>query len=328
MPINEQYLTLTVLLTVVSGKEALRRCLKVLCPQMDFNDGEIIVPFDKWSSEVGSLASEFPEVTFHFIEDLGLAVSAGISAHQHRLYDRRRAVGLRLSRGRIIAMTEDHAQPAEDWCRQILEAHQKSYAVIGGAIENGVDRPLNWAWYYCDFGRYGRPFTNGETEYVSDINVAYKREFLETVRDVWHEAYHETTVHWAILESGNKLYLNDKMVVFQHRPPLSFADAMRERIDWGRIFAETRANKMGIPQRLMFAAGTIFLPPLLLGRVIKNMFRQNRTLQQTAKVLPLTLLLLIGWSWGELIGYLIGEPQAQNAQMNVGDTKNLISDRH
>lgn len=328
MPNKEKYLKLTVLLTVVSGQAALRRCLEVLYPQIDFTDAEIIVPFDKWSSDVGSLISEFPKVTFHFIEDLGLADSSGISAHQHRLYDRRRAIGLRLSRGKIVAMTEDHAKPAADWCQQILAAHEQPHKVIGGAIENGIDHPLNWALYYCDFGRYGRPLSNDETDYVSDTNVAYKREVLESVRDVWHEAYHETTVHWAIFESGSKLYLNEKMVVFQHRPPLSLSKAIRERIEWGQIFAETRGNKMSMSKRLIFAAGTIFLPVLLLGRIIKDMSRQKRTLRQMTKVLPLSWLLLLGWSLGEFIGYLAEEPKTKNSQLEFTDPKKLISNRH
>jgi hypothetical protein len=324
MPNKETDLTLTILLTVVSGKESVRRCLTVLSPQIDFTKAEIIVPFDKWSNEVGELVLEFPEVEFHYIEDLGLAKSADISAHQHRLYDRRRAVGLQLSRGKIVAMIEDHALPAEDWCRQILAAHEQPYAVIGGAIENGVDHPLNWAWYYCDFGRYGRPLQNGEADYVSDINVAYKRDALESVRDIWSEAYHETTVHWALRERGTKLILNEKMVVFQQRPTLSITKALGERIAWGRVFAETRAKEMSLGKRLMFAIGAIFLPPLLLTRIFKNMRRQHRTLRQMTSVLPLAFLLLLGWSLGESIGYLTGEPRTKTDVQKATDATALV----
>jgi hypothetical protein len=324
MPNKETDLALTILLTVVSGKESVRRCLTALCSQIDFAVAEIIVPFDKWSNDIGTLILDFPEVEFHYIEDLGLAKSADISAHQHRLYDRRRAVGLQLSRGQIVAMIEDHALPSEDWCQQILAAHEHPHAVIGGAIENGVDRPLNWAWYYCDFGRYGRPLQNGEAEYVSDINVAYKRDALESVRDIWNEAYHETTVHWALRECGTKLVLSDKMVVFQQRPPLSINKALGERIAWGRVFAETRAKEMSLVKRLMFAAGAIFLPPLLLTRIFKNMRRQHRTLRQMTTVLPLAFLLLLGWSLGESIGYLRGEPQANTDVQKVNDAAALV----
>ena len=45
----------------------------------------------------------------------------------------------------------------------MVVAHREYYAAIGGAIENGVDRPLNWAVYYSDFGRYQNPFQSGES---------------------------------------------------------------------------------------------------------------------------------------------------------------------
>jgi hypothetical protein len=326
MPNTETEIKLSILLTVVSGKEAVRRCLMVLTPQIDFSDSEIIVPFDKWSATVGDLATEFPQVLFHFVEDLGLANCADISAHEHRLYDRRRAVGLRLSRGNIVAMIEDHAIPAEDWCQCILKAHEQSYEVIGGAIENAVDRPLNWAWYYCDFGRYGRPFENGEAEYVSDINVAYKRDALESVRDVWREAYHETTVHWALRNRGTKLFLDERMLVFQNRPPLSIKKIWRERRDWGRIFAETRAGEMSFTKRFIYATGAIFLPPLLLARALKNMRRQKRTVPQILSATPYLLFLLIGWSVGELTGYLLGEPLAKTDDLNISAHDRIVSE--
>ena len=326
MPNAETEIKLSVLLTVVSGVESVRHCLTVLTPQIDFSDSEIIVPFDKWSATVGDLAVEFPEVRFHFVEDLGLAKCADISAFEHRLYDRRRAVGLKLSRGKIVAMIEDHAIPADDWCQQILAAHEQPCDVIGGAIENAVDQPLNWAWYYCDFGRYGRPLEHGEVEYVSDINVAYKRDALESVRDIWREAYHETTVHWALQNRGTKLYLNDKMLVFQNRPPLSIKKIWRERFDWGRVFAETRASEMSFTKRFYYAAGAIFLPPLLLKRAVKNMRRQKRTARQILSVAPYLLLLLTGWSVGEFTGYLLGEPAAQTDDLKISAHDGIVAD--
>lgn len=294
--------------------------MKAIYPQVDFEQNEIIVPFDKWSREISDLIPEFPEIRFHFIEDLGLAASEKISAHQHRLFDRRRAVGLGLSRGRIIAMTEDHAVPAENWCEQILLLHEKSCGVIGGAIENKIDSPLNWAWYYCDFGRFGRPLPDRETEYVSDINVAYKREAIMSAVDLWRENYHETTVHWALRAKGVRLLLDETLVVYQARPRISLSEALRERVNWGRVFAETRAGRMGWVKRLLYAAGTSLLPPLLTVRVGKHMLRQKRSFGQMATTMPLAFLLLVGWSWGEMLGYLAGDPQSKEigAKRNSG----------
>ncbi|MCE7963441.1 MAG: hypothetical protein DYH05_13220 [Acidobacteria bacterium ACB1] len=301
---------LSVVLTVVSGKQAVAENLTLLCPQLDPDRSEVIVPYDKWSSDVGELAGDFPQVNFHFIEELGAPESREISSHQHRLYDRRRSVGLSLCRGRIVAMTEDHAHPADDWVRQILAAHEQPYPAIGGAVENGVDELINRAVYFCDFGRYGRPFDPGPAKYISDVNLAYKREALESTVSIWKDAYHETSVHWALLANGETLYLDDRPVVFQKRRQMTFFQALAERVEWGRVFAETRAAKLSRLLRVIYAAGSPLLPPVMLIRGFRNMRRQRLTAGRMFSTLPVAFVLLCGWSCGEFVGYFAGEPRS------------------
>lgn len=314
---NRQNLKLTIILTVVSGKEAMRNCLTALYPQVDFSNSEVIVPYDKWCQNIGELNTEFPKVNFHFIDELGLAENTDIASHEHRLYDRRRAIGLRLAKGEIIAMTEDHATPAPDWIEQILKAHEKPYQIIGGAIENGIDSPLNWAWYYCDFGRYGRPFPVGDINYVSDVNVSYKKEALDSVKDVWYEAYRETILHWTMREKGAELVLDENIAVYQQRPKISLLNAFRERIQWGRVFAETRVAVSSISRRFIYAVGSIILPPVLLFRLLRNMKRHQRSFKQIIQTLPFAFLLLIGWSLGELLGYVSGVPEVMANELEA-----------
>lgn len=310
---NEPKILLSIVITVVSGKQATAELLAHLCPQLDFERSEVIVPFDRWSTEIGELAPEFPQVTFHRVQDLGMAESAQVPSHQHRLYDRRRSAGLKLARGQIVAMTEDHAQPADDWVEQIVAAHEQPYLAIGGAIENGVDAVLNRAVYFCDFGRYGRPFESGPAAYISDVNVAYKREALEATRPIWQDAYRETTVHWAMLSKGQTLYLDDRPVVFQKRRQLTLRKALGERVEWGRVFAETRANELSRILCILYAAGSPLLPPLMLFRGFRNMWRQRLTFGRMISTLPVAFLLLCGWSYGEFFGYCFGEPTETNA---------------
>lgn len=303
---NQQILTLSVVVTVVGGKECLRNHLEILCPQARFHHCEILVPFDCWSEEIGSLASEFPEVTFSYRGDLGLKASATISKSNHCLYDRRRAVGLRLCRGNIVALTEDHAIPADDWLSRILLAHEQPYDVIGGAVENGVDRPMNRAWYFCDFGRYGRPFESREVQYVSDVNISYKRKALMKTQGLWWDAYHETTVNWALQALGIKLFLDAEPVVYQFRPRLSFWRALRERAAWGKVFATTRAAMFPLFRRLLFAVGTFGLPVVLCFRALRHMNRQDQGALRILSTFPVIACFVVCWSVGEMAGYLFG----------------------
>lgn len=299
---------LSVIVTVVGGGECTRRCLAALCPQAQNTGAEIIVPYDKYSLDVEGLVAVFAHVRFVRIDDLGAAATPKVAAHAHRLYDRRRAVGLSLARGRLVAITEDYAVPAADWCHSLVAAQQQSHPVIGGAIECGVDRPLNRAWYYCDFGRYGRPFEPGEREYVSDVNVSYQREALESVRDVWARSYQETSVHWALRARGVRLFLDPRPVVYQHRPAMGLWSALRERVQWGRVFAETRAARTWIGLRLLHALGTPLLPALLKWRAFTHMRRQGQSAGRVLATMPIVSLLCAAWSWGEFLGYLFGQP--------------------
>jgi hypothetical protein len=304
---------LTIIITVVSGKDMVGRCLDALTPQVNFDEAEIIVPYDERAAGVGELSEDYPGVRFHFISDGEAALNDETDSLEHRFYDRRRAVGLALARAPLIAMTEDHAIPASDWCRRIIEAHRQPYAVIGGAIDNGADAALNWAIYYCDFGRYGRPFPGRLAEYASDVNISYKRSALEAIGDTWHSAYHETTVNWTLRSRGEEIFLDPSIVVYQHRPPITFAQAYRERIEWGRVFAETRVAACGRWQRVFYGACAPLLPVLLLSRVARHMIRQRRSIRQIAKTLPLAALLLTGWALGELSGYIAGRTDRQAA---------------
>ncbi len=312
---------LSIVITIVSGRESARKCLAEIVGQVDFRNAEIIVPFDRDCETVGELAAEFQPVRFIFIEN---EIAAGITARNHRLYDLRRAAGLGAARGKIVAMTEDHAMPAEDWCEKILAAHQENdAAVIGGAIDNGVDEPLNRSWYYADFGRYGRPLERTDAEYVSDVNVSYKRAALLGIRHSWNDKYQETIVHRDFKLAGEKLYLDEKIVVYQHRPPLGFAAALGERIEWGRVFAETRSAELSFSRRLLYGCGTIFLPPLLLKRAVGNMLRQKISGWKITETLIFLAPLLFAWSVGELLGYLSAAPETAKISESANDSNYL-----
>ncbi|MCO6510080.1 MAG: glycosyltransferase, partial [Aridibacter famidurans] len=303
---------------IVSGPESLRQCVSSLLPQMDAEHDELIVPYDEWSVGAVELAEEFPRIRFVKTQDAGTSVTENAPSLEHRLYDRRRAIGLAAARGRLIAMTEDHAVPAENWLEKIVEAHRDPAGAIGGAIGNRVDRPLNWAQYYCDFGRYGPPFENGPAAFVSDVNVSYKRQAILEVKDVWEINYRETEVHDEMSRRALVLKLNDRLVVYQNRPAISLRAAFRERIEWGRVYGEIRSGGLSFGARMAYAAGTALLPFVLVFRVVSNIRRQKRPSKHFFTVVPLAFLLLVFWSFGELTGYIAGDKAANELRKKSG----------
>jgi hypothetical protein len=292
----------------VDGGATLERCLTALAAQTDPPPLEILVPHDDSVSGIAPLAARFPSVRFLPLGHLPTRYPAASPGGQHELFDRRRSGGLLAATGDLVAILEDRGAPSADWARTAVRLHAAMpHAVIGGAVDNSRDRTLNWAVFFCDFGRYQPPLEAGPRDYVTDVNVCYKRRALEATRALWSERYHETTVHWQIQRSGETLYLTPELVVSQAREGLRLGALLRERVSWGRLFAYTRARERSAGARLALAVLAPALPFLLIARQLRLQLGK-RTLGRWVVAAPAAFLLLAAWSAGELAGYVTGEP--------------------
>ena len=215
----------------------LRSCLDALAHQTNPPPMEIIVPYHEDVDGIQDLERTYPDVTFMRATGVSIASRKGGGREHH---DVLRACGLRAARGEIIALLEDHARPDANWSANVVAAHRQNCAAVGGAIENGIDRPLNWAVYYCDFGKYQNPLPPGESSYASDANTSYKRQALEMVRPTWQASFREVVVNGALIARGEKVILRPEVVIYQNRRDLDFVFALRERFSWGRSYAASR----------------------------------------------------------------------------------------
>jgi hypothetical protein len=179
--------------------------------------------------------------------------------------------------------------------------------VIGGAVENGIDRLANWAVYFCDFSRYQRPFEPGPRDYVTDVNVSYKRRALEMTRSLWSERYHETTVHWALLEEGEILFLTPELVVEQRRTVTAPIDLLSERLHWGRLFAHTRAEGSAF-KRLAYLGASPLIPFVMFARSAREQWNKRVHFIRFLETAPAVGGLLVTWAAGEAVGYITGRP--------------------
>ena len=299
---------LSVVVTVVSDTTEqtdtrhLEGCLATLERQENPPAMEIIVTCDARLAGVDALGKRFPNVRFLRVEKLRSA-RHGPSREHH---DELRGMGIREARGEIVAMLEDHGQPDTRWCAQMAAEHRAQHAAVGGAMENGVDRALNWAIYFCDFGKYQNPVARGASPYVSDANVSYKRAALERVAEAWKDAYNETRVHRALDAAGETLWLSPDIVVYQHRMNLRAGPALVERYVWARSYAATRMAGAGMGARLARAALAPLLPPIPLLRYFQIVRRTGRNQDKFFAALPWLVLLTTVWACGEFVGYLTG----------------------
>jgi hypothetical protein len=300
---------LSVVVTIVDGGTALVRCLRALATQVEPPEMQVIVPWDATVEGMVAVSREFPSFEFLAMGDVPTSSSPKSPAGLHELFDRRRAAALAAATGEIVAMIEDRGVPRPDWARALVAAHERlPHAVVGGAIDNGVDSAWAWAVYFCDFSRYQPPFEAGPRSYVSDVNIGYKRRALEQTADLWRQRYHETTVHWALARVGEVLYLTPEFAVDEHRTGLTTWPLLQERFAWGRLFAYTRARELSVLPRLALAAAAPLLPLLLFARHARLQVVRRRTLGRFVRVSPRVFVLLVSWSWGEVAGYLTATP--------------------
>jgi hypothetical protein len=298
---------LSVVVTIVDGGTALKRCLEALCSQKQAPPMEVLVPYDDSVPSDDIRSDMTPRVAFVPLGTLHTDQPKASALGQHELIDRRRAAGLAVARGELVAIVEDRGVPREDWAAAFVRIHSgSSHSVIGGAIENGTAQLLNWAVYFCDFGRYQRPFRARLSRVASDVNVCYKRERLESVKSSWTFRFHEPVVHGALVRAGETIFLSPDPVVDQIRGDLRLGTLCRERLGWGRLYADLRLRDAHWFTRPVLLAASPLLPLLLFVRVFRDRLMRPRTLIPFLAAAPSVAVLLCAWSAGEALGYLVG----------------------
>jgi len=303
--------TLSIVLVIVSDTidpvanlAHLEGALDAIGAQQDAPPLEIVVPYHADVVGMDALAARFPTtVRFIRVDDPEARPVAGGGREHH---DVLRSRGIAAARGEYVGLLEDHARPDPHWCARAMARHREGHAAVGGAIGNGIDRALNWAVYFCDFGRYQNPVPEGDSPFASDSNVVYSRKALESVRDAWDPSFREVVVNAGLMRQDHAIVLEPGMLVDQHRSDLTLGTALRERYVWGRSYAETRRLLLGKAQLLILALLWPVLPPLMLLRIGRTAWQRRTHFGAFLRALPATVLLLTAWSLGEGIGYLKG----------------------
>lgn len=298
--------SLSVIVTIVGGMTFLQKCLSRLVPQTEGRSIEVIVPYDSTANGIAQLKSVFPSVVFVDMGTVKTDARPGTQQAAHEMFDRRTAAGLNVARGEILALLQDYGAPDPNWCDQIVEAHRLPYGIIGGAVEHGGKGLLNWAVYFLDFGRFQLPLHEGPSEYLTDVNVSYKRAALESVRDLWADRYKEVTVNWALARQGKVLWQRPQIVVRQDRGTLSFRPLVAERFSWGRLFGCIRTREISPLARFLYITFSPGIPLVLLARIGRKVFGARRNLGRFIVSLPQLAALTVFWCLGEFVGYLTG----------------------
>jgi glycosyltransferase involved in cell wall biosynthesis len=282
---------LSVVVASLNGKDSLQDCLDSILADA-VNDIEIIVTGRDLNGSTSEFADKYRGVDF---------IESSNRAQLPELL----AAGIARTRGEVIALTDSTCVVSNGWTSSILRAHNETWPVIGGRVDNASNEKLvNWAAYFCDYSQFMSPAT-GVASAVPGNNLSFKRQALEVGSAFVEKKFWKT--HWcrSLQANGTELFLDPAISVrcAKNYEPAAF---LVKRFHQGRSFARVRSMQMNIARRILFAAGSPILPFLLTLRAATPVIREKKFWGKFLLSMPLVLAASVAWSTGEAIGYLAG----------------------
>ena len=272
---------LTIVLAASHSAEAVARSLATLGPARP--DVEIIV-----AASAGFISSR----------SLHNHVAAPVGASVPRL----RRLGLDQARGNVVVFTEDSCTIPVGWLSawRVAFADPLLEAATGPVIPAMGDRGLDWAVFFCEYA----PFLMGRaprfTGRLAGNNFAVRRSMGQRLDPT---EIHEGDVPAAVTQAPGFLRLVPEAAV-GHKRRYGIAEAVRDRLRFGRDYGRRRASALPIVLR---GAGLV-IGPLVLSvqvvRLIATVVRNGRNLGEFVATAPITIALLTAWSVGEWQGWM------------------------
>ena len=221
-----------------------------------------------------------------------------------------RAAGIRSASSPIVALTSESCVPAPGWFAALRRAHESRPDAVGGAIENGsADRLIDWAVFFCEYGRYMTPLPPEPRTDLPGHNVSYSRGALAAIDDLISRGTWEPLWHWRLAGRGARLVRDGALVVVL-RKRYTLSGFVRERFDYGRSFASQRVADASAARRALFTVGCLALPLVVLARILRDVLPRRRHLLQLLLALPYLAIFACVWAAGEALGYAAGASDA------------------
>ncbi|MDB5353273.1 MAG: glycosyl transferase [Planctomycetota bacterium] len=228
-----------------------------------------------------------------------------IEARERMPIPRLRFLGVQSANGDLVAILEDHADVDRGWAAALLDMHRGPWGAVGGAVENGRSGYVNWAVFFCEYTTYMGPVPEGACNDLPGNNIAYKRADLLRHAHVLDEGKWESWINDRLRAEGVEIASTNRAVV-RHIKPFRLGYFLTQRFHFARSYAGMRRVDQTWAKRLVYSAGSLVLPALLLARATRTAIGKRRHLGRFFACLPLISLFLTVGALGEMIGYVIG----------------------
>jgi hypothetical protein len=204
----------------------------------------------------------------------------------------------------LIAMLEDDCVVESGWCREAL-ALTAVAAATGGAVEPAPYlRAMDWAIYFCEYGRFMLPAT-ADTRALPGNNVVYSRWALAGLPEVMRAEFHDVFVHDGWRDAGVPTQVTDRLVV-RNVNSWSPQHLTSVRVHRGRAYAARRVGPRTFPVRAAIALLTVVMPVVKVLRIVRATAARGRWTGRLVLALPWMFVFMGSWSAGEILGCLAG----------------------
>lgn len=284
---------LSIIIASYKSKNTIEKCLQSLESQIT-NEIEVIV-VDSGNDGTGEIISEtFPQVKLYKFSERKFPGDA-------------RNFGVSVSSGEILAFTDADCIVEPNWGNKLIEAHRKTeHPIIGGAVDNGnPENYVGWGYYFCEFSQWIPQEKECSLIDIPTTCLSPKRWAFEKYGPFLEGTYcSDTAFNWNLANAGYKpLFVPSLKVLHINIDELT--DFWQRKVRHGRYFAKVRVALQNFSRWQSFFYVTIspLLPFLLFFRRFINVLKKGIYMKQFMLASPLVFFGLLGWSYGEFLGY-------------------------
>lgn len=289
---------LSVVVPSVNGPETLSRTLRALYDQEEGTALEILVPERTGEATRSVVRRDFPEAVV-------LPVAEGTTIPAMR------RIAFEVASAPLVAVIEDHVIVPTDWAVRLGRAVSEDRPIVGGWVSNAAtDRLVDRAAYLCEYGHMLSRPPSGPAEWVTGNNVVYHRSVLDRFWDVIEEERWENRLHDAARKAGVTLHRMTEIEVWHDMRYETAFEYASQRFFYSRAYAGVRLAGVGRARSVVYGLAAFALPPILLGRIVRNGWDAPEARADLATSLPLLIFFVLSWALGEVVGAWAGPGDA------------------
>jgi hypothetical protein len=220
---------------------------------------------------------------------------------------RLRGIGIEAATASLIALIEDDCLVHGDWSSAAIAAHgHDRLAAVGGAVEPGpYRRGLDWAVYFCEYGRFMLPLRNAGALPPPGNNVVYRADSLRALPAEVRRELQEVFVDAAWRRQDVRTGVSETLVVVNVNS-WTARHLLAVPYHHGRAYAGARFGGRTRVSRWLVALLALSLPIVKTARIIVSVVSRGRRRRRLLHALPWIVLFNISWSTGEVMGCVLG----------------------